>query len=137
MRISHIHWLLPSAASDTDLMVCLRACPWIFRSVSSLMVEEATNALLSISIRQNLVLKPGCFTLLRNFFSSLGLLLDCELLSYMQSYIHHRPLCGMKKISAMVSPPDRDFSELSPGKQPPSLPVTESDSVQLNDNYVI
>ena len=33
-----------------------------------------------------------------------------------------------KKITAMVSPPDRDFSELSPRKQPPSW-VRESDSV--------
>ena len=93
-----VHWLLPSAASDTDLIVCLRACPWIFRSVSSLMVEEATNPLLSISIGQNLVLKPCCFTLLRNFLSSLGLLRDCELLSYMQSYVHHRPLCRMNLV---------------------------------------
>ena len=38
----------------------------------------------------------------------------------------------------MVSPPDLDFSELSPRKQPPSLRVTESDSdLFTNGDYVI
>ena len=38
----------------------------------------------------------------------------------------------------MVSPPDRNFSELSPRKQPPSSQATESNSDQFNDgDYVI
>ena len=44
-RLIHIHWLLLSASSETDLIVCHRACPWIPRSNSSLMVEEATKPL--------------------------------------------------------------------------------------------
>ena len=36
-----------------------------------------------------------------------------------------------KKITTTVSPPDRDFSELSPRKQSPSPQVTESDSSLL------
>ena len=38
-RLSHIHWLLLSATSETDLVACRRACPWIPRSFRSLMVE--------------------------------------------------------------------------------------------------
>lgn len=56
------HWLLLSPASETDLMVCRRAMPRISRSLSSLMVEEATNPLLPTSIGQTLVLEPCCFT---------------------------------------------------------------------------
>ena len=38
----------------------------------------------------------------------------------------------------MVSPPDRDFSELLPRKQPPSPQVIELDSVLFTDgDYVI
>ena len=38
----------------------------------------------------------------------------------------------------MVSPPNRDFSELFPRKQPPSPRLTESDSIQFTDaNYLI
>ena len=42
------------------------------------------------------------------------------------------------EITAMVSPPNRDFSELSPRKQPPSLQVTDSRSDLFTDgDYVI
>ena len=41
----------------------------------------------------------------------------------------------LKKITATVSPPNQDCSELSLKKQPPSLWVTESDSVLFTDVY--
>ncbi|KAG1929724.1 hypothetical protein F2P79_022755 [Pimephales promelas] len=40
-----IHWLLLSDASETDLIVCRKACPRMPRSFSNLMVDEATNPL--------------------------------------------------------------------------------------------
>ena len=43
-----------------------------------------------------------------------------------------------KKNTAKVSPPDQDFSKLSPRKQPPYLRVRESNSVLFTDgDYVI
>ena len=44
----------------------------------------------------------------------------------------------LKNITTTVSPPDRDFSELSSRKQPPSPQVTESNSVLFTDgDYLI
>ena len=61
-HLSWIHWLLLSVASEADLMVCCGAQQWFPISLSSLMVEEATNPywLSGVSVTSTTSNEPLC-----------------------------------------------------------------------------
>ena len=77
-----------------------------------LYVEKCLSPCLLFGLFVTFLPKAQCLSLAKNFNS---------------------PSVGFKKITMTVIPPDRDFSELSPRKQPPSPRVRESDRVQFID----